>query len=126
MRIDKKGEIEMGYKNTQKDEEPGRLTKPVLLLWIIPLLLLILVTVITLIGVHFLESRDGDVLSELKGFVVLMLIISVILLIIGSLLVYSSIRYIQLPTWRWIAKGFKGKPDFPWIKKSHKNRTKEQ
>ena len=126
MRIDKKGEIEMEYKNTQKDKEPGRLTKPVLLLWIIPLLLLILVTVITLIGVHFLESRDGDVLSELKGFGVLILIITVILLITGSLLVYSSIRYIQFPAWRWIAKGFKGKPDVPWIKKSEKNKTKEQ
>ena len=116
----------MEYKNTQKDEEPGKLLKPVLLLWIIPLLLLILVAVITLIGVHFLESRDGDVLSELKGFGVLILIITVILLITGSLLVYSSIRYIQFPAWRWIAKGFKGKPDVPWIKKSEKNKTKEQ
>ena len=126
MRIDKKREIEMKYKNTQKDEEPGKLSKPVLLLWIIPLLLLILVAVITLIGVHFLESRDGDVLSELKGFGVLILIITVILLITGSLTVYSSIRYIQLPAWRWIAKGFKGRPDVPWIKKSEKNKTKEQ
>ena len=116
----------MGYKNTEKDKKPNKLTKPVLLLWIIILLLVILVTAITLTGLHFLESHGGDMSSELKGMAVLILIIGVILLIIGSLLLYFSGRYIQLPTWRWIAKGFKGKPDLSWIKGTENNKAKEQ
>ena len=115
----------MEHNNTQKDKKLGKFTKPVILLWIIPLLLLILVTVITVIGVHFLESREGDVTSQLKNYTVLILIIVVILLIIGFLRLYSSIRYIQFPIWRWMVKGFKGKPDVPWLDKSKENDIKK-
>jgi uncharacterized BrkB/YihY/UPF0761 family membrane protein len=115
----------MEHNNTKKDKKPGKFTKPVLLIWIIPLLLLTLVTVIIVIGVHVLESGDREVTSELKGFVVLFLIISVILLIIGSLSLYSSVCYLQLPIWRWMIKGFKGKPDLPWLTKSKENEIKK-
>ena len=115
----------MEHENTQKDKKQAKVTKPALLLWIIPLILLIILTVIIVIGVHIIESRDGDVMSQLKGLVVLLLIIVFFLLLIGFLLLYSSARYIQLPMWRRIARGFKGKPDVPWLTKSKENKIKQ-
>jgi hypothetical protein len=100
-------------------------TRPVLLIWIVPLLLLILLTVITVVGVHLLESSDGGITSQVKSLGVLAVIIAVILLLAGALILYSSIRYMQIPIWRWISKGFKGEPDLPWIKKPQKPESEE-
>jgi hypothetical protein len=96
------------------------------LLWIIPLLLLILLTGITVIGVHLLEQSDSNVTSQLKGLGILVGIIAVILLILTTLLLYSSVRYIQLPAWRWIASGFKGEPVVPWITKAKRAKENEK
>lgn len=101
-------------------------TRPVLLLWIIPLLLLILLTGITVIGVRLLEQSDSNMTSQLKSLGVLVGIMIVILLLIGILCLYSSIRYLQFPVWRWIASGFKGEPNLPWIKKSKKPEAKDK
>ena len=100
-------------------------TRPVWLLFIIPLLLLILLTGITVIGAHLLGQSDGDMTSQIKGLGVLVVIIAVISLLIGSLLLYSSARYIQLPVWRWIASGLKGEPNLTWMKKSKKPEVKD-
>lgn len=86
-----------------------------LFLFIIPILLLILLTVITVIGVYFVEQNGGSQTSQLIGLTALILIIAVILLFIGTWRIYFSTRYLQIPAWRWIAGGFKGKPDFPHI-----------
>ena len=102
-----------------------RRTRPVLLIWVVPLLLLILLTIITVVGVHLLESSDGSITSQVKSLGVLVLIIAVILLLAGALILYSSIRYMQIPIWRWISKGFKGEPDLPWIKKPQKRETED-
>jgi hypothetical protein len=118
--------IKMDPKNTNDNEKQRKQTKPVLLLWIIPLLLLILLTGITVVGVCLLEQSDSNLTSQLKGLGVLVVIIAVISLLIGSLRLYSSVRYIQFPVWRWIVSGFKGKPNLPWIKKSKKPETKEK
>jgi len=98
----------------------------VLFLWIIPLVLVILLTAITVIGLRLLERSDGDQTSQLKGLGVLVVIIAVIALLIGSLRLYSSVRYTQLPTWRWIASRFHGKPDVPWLTKSKRTKTKRK
>ena len=102
-----------------------RRTRPVLLIWVVPLLLLILLTIITVVGVHLLESSDGSITSQVKSLGVLTVIIAVVLLLAGALILYSSIRYMQIPIWRWISKGFKGEPDLPWIKKRQKPETKD-
>ena len=102
-----------------------KLTRPVLLIWVVPLLLLILLTIITVVGVYLLESSDGSITSQVKSLGVLVLIIAVILLLAGALILYSSIRYMQIPIWRWISKGFKGEPDLPWIKKPQKRETED-
>ena len=116
----------MDTKNTHNDEKQNKPTRPALFLWIIPLLLVIPLTVITMIGLRLLERSDGDLTSQLKGLGVLVLIIAVIALLIGSLRLYSSVRYIQIPTWRWIASRFHGKPDVSWLTKSKKTKTKRK
>ena len=114
----------MDTKSSNDNEKQCKPTRPVLLLWIIPLFLLILLTGITVIGVRLLEQSDSNMTSQLKGLGVLVGIITVILLLIGILRLYSSIRYMQLPVWRWIASGFKGEPNLPWIRKSKKTKAK--
>jgi uncharacterized BrkB/YihY/UPF0761 family membrane protein len=114
----------MEPKSTNGNEKKRKQTRPVLLLWIIPLLLLIVLTGITVLGVCLLEQSDSSLTSQLKGLGVLVVIIAVISLLIGTLCLYSSARYVQLPAWRWIASGFKGEPNVPWIKKSKKPEAK--
>lgn len=116
----------MDLKNTDDEEKQNKPTRPVLYLWIISLLLVILLTAITVIGVRLLERSDGNMTSQLKGLGVLVVIIAVIALLIGSLRLYSSVRYIQLPVWRWIASRFHGKPVLPWITKSKRTKTKRK
>jgi len=86
-----------------------------LFLFIIPILLLILLTVITVIGVYILEQYTIGATSQLIGLAALGGIIAVVILLISIWRQYYSIRYLQIPAWRWIAGGFKGKPDFPHI-----------
>lgn len=100
--------------------------RPVLLLWIVLLLLLILLTVITVVGVRLLDQNSGDVTSQLRGLGILVGIITVLVLFIGSLQLYVSVRYIQLPVWRWIASGFHGKLVLPSITKSKRAKTKRE
>ena len=104
----------MDLKSTNDKKEQNKETRPVLFLLIIPLLLAILLTGIAVIGVCLLEQSDRNMTSQLKGLGVLVAIIAVVLLLTGSLRLYSSVRYIQLPVWRWIARGFKGEPKLPF------------
>ena len=112
--------------NPNSNIKQGKQTRPVLLLWIIPLLLLLLLAGIAVIGVYLLEQSDSGVTSQLKGLAILVIIIAVIALVSGSLCLYSSVRYIQLPAWRWMASGFKGKPVVPWLQKSKETKSKLQ
>jgi hypothetical protein len=92
-----------------------------LFLFIIPILLLILLTGIILIGLHFIEQDGSSNTSQVARLAALIVIISVILLSIGAWKIWFSTRYIQIPTWRWIASGFKGGgklPGFPWATRS--------
>ena len=116
----------MNPKSTDDKEKQSRPTRPVLFLWFISLLLVILLTAITVIGLRLLERSDGNLTSQLKGLCVLVLIIAVIVLLIGALRLYSSVRYIQLPAWRWIVSRFHGKPVLPWITKSKRTKAKRK
>jgi uncharacterized BrkB/YihY/UPF0761 family membrane protein len=115
----------MDPKNVKNNEKKCKRARPVLLIWVVPLLLLTLLTVITVVGVYVLESRDGSITSQVKSLGVLVVVIAVILLSAGALSLYSSIRYMQIPIWRWITKGFKGEPDLPWIRKTQKPETED-
>lgn len=121
----------MEQENTKTDEKNSKKPKVMLYLFIIPILLLILLTGITVIGVYFVEQNGGSQTSQLIGLTALILIIAVILLFIGTWRIYFSTRYIQIPMWRWIASGFKGEPKLPfprfsWATKSAKAEAKSK
>ena len=111
----------MEQENTDNTQKNDKEKKVVLFLWIIPLLLLILLTGITLIGVYLVEKYCSSLTSQMIGLGTLVTVMVAILLLVGILRVYYSIRYLQIPAWRWIARGFKGEPDYPhlpWLRKS--------
>ena len=111
----------MEQENTDNTQKNDKEKKVVLFLWIIPLLLLILLTGITLIGVYLVEKHCSSLTSQMIGLGTLVTAMVAILLLVGILRVYYSIRYLQIPAWRWIARGFKGEPGYPhlpWLRKS--------
>jgi uncharacterized BrkB/YihY/UPF0761 family membrane protein len=96
----------MDPKSTHDNEKQHKPIKPMKFPWFFSLLLVILLTAITLIGLRLLESSDDNLTSQLKGLAVLLVIITFILLLIGSLCLYASVRHIQL-VWRWIVSRFR-------------------
>lgn len=120
---------EVQQENSNTAETNNKKPRVMLFLFIIPILLLILLTGITLIGVYFIEQDGSSNTSQLMRLVALIVIIAVILLLIGAWRLWFSIRYIQIPAWRWIASGFKGErnhPGFPWATKSAMAKTKQE
>jgi len=105
-----------------------------LFLFIIPILLLILLMGIIVIGLRFIEQDGSSNTSQLMRLTVLIVTIAGISLLIGAWRIWVSMRYIQIPTWRWIASGFKGEgshPRFPRatrgaIAKGKQERNKKQ
>ncbi len=90
-------------------------------LFVIPILLLILLAGIAVIGVYSIEQDGSSNTSQLIRLTVVIVTIAGISLLIGAWRIWFSIRYIQIPAWRWIASGFKGEgsqPRFPWATKS--------
>lgn len=106
---------EVEQKNSNSAENNNKNPKVMLFIFIIPILLLILMTGITVIWVYFIEQDGSSNTSQLMHFAALTVIIAGISLLIGILSHYYSIRYLQIPVWRWMAGGFKGKPDVPHI-----------
>ena len=105
----------MEQNDSTKDKKNRKKPKVMLFLFIIPILFLILLTGITVIGVYLLEQDTNGATSQLIALTPLIVIIVVVALLISILRHYYSIRYLQFPLWRWIAGGFKGKPDVPHI-----------
>ena len=116
----------MEQENNNSDEIKKIKTKAVFFIWILPILLLVLLTVVTLIGVHFLEQDSSISPSRLIKIATIAVIVAVLCVIVGVLHHYYSIRYMQIPIWRWMARGFKGKPDLPWIKKPKNLEAKDK
>lgn len=112
----------MEPKSTHENEKQSKPIRPTLHLWFITLLLLILLTAITVIGLRLLERRDDNLTSQLKGLGMLVVIIAIITLLIGSLRLYSSVRYVQLPVWRWIISRFR----LPWTTKPKETKEKRK
>lgn len=109
--------------NTKSGEKNEKKPKLGLFLFVIPILFLILLVGVIHIGVYLVEQSYSDVTSQVIGLAALVLIISVITLLTGTMVLYFSIRYLQIPVWRWMASGFKGEPKLPfprlaWAKKS--------
>ena len=96
----------MDQSNTQINVKQDKSNKPRLVLWSIQLLLVIVLAGIAIIGVYLLRQSDGSITSQVKGLGALVLAISLILLVSTSLMLYTSMRYVQLPAWRLMASRF--------------------
>ena len=116
----------MERENYNSDEIKNIKTKAVFFIWILPILSLALLTGITVIGVHFLEQDSSLSQSRLIIIATIAVIVAVLCIIAGVLHHYYCIRYMQIPVWRWIASGMKGKPNLPWIKKPKKPDAKDK
>ena len=92
-------------------------TKAVFFIWILPILSLVLLTAVAVIGLHFLEQDSSISPSRLIRIATISIIVVVLFIIAGFLHHYYCIRYMQIPLWRWMASGFKGEPDLPWLGK---------
>jgi uncharacterized BrkB/YihY/UPF0761 family membrane protein len=103
----------MKQNNSTKDKKNSKKPNVTLFLFVIPILLLILLTIVTVIGVYLIEQNTRGSTPQFIGLATLGAIIAVVTLLIATWTIYYSIRYFQIPAWRWIAGGFKGKPDFP-------------
>jgi len=116
----------MEQENHNSNEIKKTGTKAVFFIWILPILFLVLLTGITVIGVHFLEQDSSISPSRLINIATIAIIVAVLCIIVGVLHHYYCIRYMQIPLWRWMASGFKGKPNLPWIKKPKKPEAKDK
>ena len=72
---------EVEQENSNTDEKNNKQPKVMLFLFIIPILLLILLTGIVLIGLHFIEQDGSSNTSQLMRLAALIVIIAVILLL---------------------------------------------
>ena len=84
--------------------------------WITVILSLVFLVGFTGIGIYFWMQGDSSEVSELFELSGQALALAGILCFVGIWTIYVSIRWIQIPIWRWIAGGFKGAPDTPFAR----------
>ena len=81
--------------------------------WITAILSLVILVGFTGIGIYFWMQGDNGEASELLAWSGQFIVLSGILCFVVTWILYASIRWIQIPTWRWMIGGFKGAPDTP-------------
>ena len=81
--------------------------------WITAILSLVILVGFTGIGIYFWMRGDNGEASELLAWSGQFIVLSGILCFVVTWILYASIRWIQIPTWRWMIGGFKGAPDTP-------------
>ena len=104
----------MEQENTKTDEKNIKKPNVMFHLIILLLLLFLLVGLVALLA-YFLQSDSiADIgMSQLIGLITVVVIIAALSLSITVWRLHFSVRYIQLPVWRWMIGGCKGKPDTP-------------
>ena len=84
--------------------------------WITVILSLVILVGFAGIGIYFWMQGDNSESSELLAWSGQFIVLSGILCFVVTWILYGSIRWIQIPIWRWIAGGFKGTPDTPFAR----------
>jgi len=84
--------------------------------WITVILSLVILVGFTGIGIYFWMQGDNGEASELLALSGKFIVLSGILCFVVTWILYGSIRWIQIPTWRWMIGGFKGTPDTPFTR----------
>ncbi len=116
----------MKKRNSSSPENESIRTKMLFFIWILPILSLAIMTVITVIAVYFLEQDSSISPSRMIRIGITTVIVVVLYLISSFVHHYYCIRYMQIPVWRWIASGFKGEPNLPWMPESKIVKAKEK
>ena len=124
-------ENRMERDNLNSDEAKTIRTKVVFCVWILPILSLLLLVGITSIGAYFileqvLEQDSSISPTQIRIWATISGIAGVLFFIACVLRHYYDVRYTQIPVWRWIASGFKGEPNLPWMTKTKKVKTKKK
>ena len=78
--------------------------------WITAILSLVILVGFTGIGIYDWMLGDNGEASELLAWSA---VLSGILCFVGTWTIYASVRWIQIPIWRWMIGGFKGAPNTP-------------
>jgi len=113
--------------NHNSDEAKRIRTKVVFFVWILPILSLLLLVGITFIGAYFILEQDSSISpTQIRIWATILGIVTVLFFIACVLRHYYDVRYTQIPVWRWIASGFKGEPNLPWMTKTKKVKTKKK
>lgn len=81
--------------------------------WITVILSLVILVGFTSIGIYFWMQGDNGEASELLVWSGKLIVLSGILCFVVTWILYGSIRWLQIPVWRWMLGGFKGTPDTP-------------
>ena len=81
--------------------------------WITAIVSLVILVGFGGIGTYFWMQGDNGESSELFALSVVFIGVAGILCFVVTWKTYASIRWIQIPVWRWMIGGFKGTPDTP-------------
>ena len=81
--------------------------------WITVILSLAILVGFTGIGIYVWMQGDNGEASELLALSGKFIVLSGIICFVGTWTIYASVRWIQIPVWRWMIGGFKGTPDTP-------------
>ena len=84
--------------------------------WITVILSLVILVGTTGSGIYIWMQGDNGEASELLALSGKFFVLSGILCFVGTWTIYASVRWIQIPIWRWIIGGFKGAPDTPFAR----------
>lgn len=84
--------------------------------WITVILSLAILVGFTGIGIYVWMQGDNGEASELLALSGKFIVLSGILCFVGTWTIYASVRWIQIPIWRWMTGGFKGAPDTPFAR----------
>ncbi len=68
------------------------------------------------IGIYVWMHSDNGEASQLLALSGQVIILSGILCFVVTWILYASIRWIQIPVWRWMTGRFKGAPDTPFAR----------
>jgi len=84
--------------------------------WITVILSLVILVGFTGIGIYLWMQGDNSEASELLSWSGGFIVFAGILCFVATWIHYGSIRWIQIPAWRWMISGFKGTPDTPFTR----------
>lgn len=84
--------------------------------WITVILSLVILVGFTGIEIYFWMQGDNGEALGLLALSGKFIVLSGILCFVVTWTLYGSIRWIQIPIWRWMIGGFKGTPDTPFAR----------